>query len=136
MKLFRAYATNDYSYFVEQYSASIHSLVHSGLPLVVIVKHLLPSFSRSSRLQLEAPVYRTAYRSKCCFLTPNTLVVVDHAPPTPRPYAHLHNIVVDQSLPRSEAVRLWSLSNMASNIWRCLLTDKNASKLLMPTGWT
>jgi len=38
--------------------------------------------------------------------------VVDQAPPTPRPYAHIRNIVVDQSLPFS----LWSLSNMASNM--------------------
>ena len=36
-------------------------------------------------------------------------------------YETTTNIVVDQSLPRWEAVSLWSLSNMASNIRRCLL---------------
>ena len=69
------------------------------------------------RLQAWWKPHKTTMQTcKCSFLTPNTLVVVDQAPPTPCPYAHIWNIVVVQSLPRWEAVSLWSFSNMASNM--------------------
>jgi len=50
------------------------------------------------------------------FLTPNTLVVVD------------------QSLPPTEVIRLWSLSNMGSNIMKVFIDEQKYIKVANADG--
>jgi len=106
-------------------------------PLLGIIAFIVPQNLLPIRIKLHTlltALVRT-HTHKCSFLTPNTLLVVDQAPPTPRPYAHIRNIVVDQSLPRWEAVSLWSFSNMASNM-EVFIDGQQEAQLMLTTGST
>ena len=75
-------------------------------PLLGIIAFIVPQNLLPIRIKLHTLLTALVHTHthKCSFLTPNTLLVVDQAPPTLRPYAHIRNIVVDQSLPRWEHV--------------------------------